>query len=298
MPTLEVLAPGPLAPVQDGGRPGHAALGVGPSGACDRRSLRLANRLVANAEHAPAIEATFGGLRLRFDADVVVATTGARCPATIADGRGTRDLPHDAVTRVPAGATVRLGVPAAGVRTYLAVRGGLVVPAVLGSCSTDVLSGIGPPALARGDRLGVGPVPAALPAVDVAPVPDPSPGPLALRILPGPRDDWLGDAGLAALVATTWTVARQSNRTALRLDGEPLVRARDDELASEGLVRGAIQVPPSGRPVLFLADHPVTGGYPVPACVVDEDTDLAAQARPGQALRLVLAGRCPPATSG
>lgn len=286
MSEIAIVAPGPLTTVQDGGRPGRAALGVSPSGACDRRSFRLANRLVANREEAPALEVTFGGLALRVDGDVVLATTGARCPAVVEGPRGTRDLPHDAVSWVPSGATVRLGQPAAGMRTYVAVRGGLVAPAVLGSCSTDVLSGIGPPPLREGDALGVGPRPAQFPALAVAPVPDPPAGELELRVLFGPREDWLSEAGRHALVHATWTVSSQSNRTGMRLEGEPVERAREEEIPSEGMVRGAIQVPPSGLPVLFLADHPVTGGYPVAACVLDEDVDVAAQARPGQRLRL------------
>jgi len=289
---LEVVAPGPLTTVQDGGRRGLAALGVSPSGACDRRSFRLGNRLVANDEEAPALEVTFGGLAFRVDGgDVVLATTGARCPATIEGSRGARDLAHDAVSWVPDGATVRLGQPETGLRTYVAVRGGLAVTPVLGSCSTDVLSGIGPAPLREGDRLAVGPRPAAFPALDVAPVADPEGGELELRVLLGPRDDWLSDAGRHALVHRRFTVSSESNRTGIRLEGEPLERARAEELPSEGMVRGAIQVPPSGLPVLFLADHPVTGGYPVAAYVHDEDVDVAAQARPGQALRFRRASR-------
>ena len=286
MSEIAILSPGPLTTVQDAGRPGLAALGVSPSGACDRRSFRLANRLVANAEEAPALEVTFGGLAFRVDGDVVVTTTGARCPATMEGSRGARDLPHNAVSWVPSGAIVRLGQPTAGARTYVAVRGGIVVGAVLGSCSTDVLSGIGPPPLAEGDVLGVGPRPKEFPALDVAPVADPPEGELELRVLLGPREDWLSEAGRHALVHAPWTVSSQSNRTGMRLEGEPVERAREEELPSEGMVRGAIQVPPSGLPVLFLADHPVTGGYPVAACVLDEDVDRAAQARPGQRLRL------------
>jgi biotin-dependent carboxylase-like uncharacterized protein len=285
---LEVLAPGPLTTVQDGGRPGLGALGVSPSGACDRRSFHLANRLVANPEEAAALEVTFGGLGLRARGDVELSTAGARCPIVLEDHRGAHELPHDAVLWVPSGATVRLGAPEAGLRTYVGVRGGVAVEPVLGSRSTDVLAGLGPAPLRAGDVLPVGPDPADLPTVELAPVPDPPGGDLELRVLLGPREDWLGDAGLTALLARTWTVGSESNRTGMRLEGEPVPRAREGELASEGMVRGAVQVPPSGLPVLFLADHPVTGGYPVPVCVVEDDVDVAAQARPGQRLRFVL----------
>ncbi len=283
--TLEVLAPGPLTTVQDGGRPGLGALGVSPSGACDRRSFRLANRLVANAEDTAALELTFGGLGLRARGDVELAAAGARCPVVLEDRRGRHELAHDAVLWVPSGSVVRLGPPETGLRTYVAVRGGVAVDPVLGSRSTDVLAGLGPAPLRAGDVLPVGPDPPDLPTVELAPVPDPPGGDLELHVLLGPREDWLGDAGLTALLARTWTVGSESNRTGMRLEGEPVPRAREGELRSEGMVRGAVQVPPSGLPVLFLADHPVTGGYPVIGYVVDDDVDRCAQLRPGQTVR-------------
>jgi biotin-dependent carboxylase-like uncharacterized protein len=170
-----------------------------------------------------------------------------------------------------------------GLRTYLAVRGGVDVPPVLGSRSTDTLSGLGPAPLAPGDRLPVGDLRGAEPFVDVAPVRAPSSEPV-LRVLPGPRRDWLDPAAWTELTTRPWTVTANSNRVGLRLDGPRLARARDGELPSEGLVPGALQVPPDGAPVLFLADHPVTGGYPVLAVVVTADLPAAAQLRPGDTL--------------
>lgn len=283
---LEVVAPGPFATVQDLGRPGRAALGVGRSGACDRASSALANRLLGNHVGAAVLELVLGGLVLRAHGDVLVATAGARCAGP---------FPHNAPTVLRDGAELALGAPRAGLRTYLGVRGGIEVDPVLGSRSTDVLSGLGPPVVRAGDRLPVGvvgPVGAASgnvsgpPTVDVAPVPDPGAGEVAVLVLPGPRRSWFGDAGWALLVGQVWQVTSDSDRVGLRLDGDPLQRLRADELPSEGLVRGAVQVPPSGRPVLFLADHPVTGGYPVLGYVADADVDRCGQVRPGQALRL------------
>ncbi|MBM7808793.1 biotin-dependent carboxylase-like uncharacterized protein [Geodermatophilus bullaregiensis] len=274
--TLTVRAPGPLATVQDRGRPGLAAVGVGRSGAADRASAALANRLVGNSPDAAVLEVTLGGLAVRAGADLVVVTTGARCPG------GTV---HCAPGLLRAGATLALGTPAAGLRTYLAVRGGVTVDPVLGSRSTDVLSGLGPPPLRAGDVLPVGSPGAPLPGVDVAPVADPPSGSVTVRLLPGPRADWLTPASLEALAASPWTVTAESNRVGLRLDGPRLERRVRDELPSEGLVRGALQVPPSGAPVLFLADAPVTGGYPVAGYVADADVDRCAQLRPGQLLR-------------
>lgn len=274
--TLTVVAPGPLTTVQDLGRPGQGALGVGRSGACDRAAAARANRLVGNDPGAALLEVTLGGLQLRADADVEVVATGAACPGA----------PHDAPLLLRAGELLRLGVPASGVRTYLAVRGGLDVDPVLGSRATDLLSGLGPPPLAAGTVLPVGRSRLPAPGVDVAPAPDPPAGELVVRVSPGPRRDWFGDDAWASLVGQAWQVTPQSNRVGLRLDGAPLRRSREGELASEGMVRGALQVPPSGLPVLFLADHPVTGGYPVIGYVDDDDVDGCAQLRTGQTVRL------------
>ncbi len=274
---LTVLATGALTTVQDVGRPGQAALGIGRSGACDRRSYALANRLVGNVPGAAALEVTFGGLALRAEADVVVVTTGARWPGATT---------HNAPSLLAAGQELRLGAPAAGLRTYVAVRGGIEVDPVLGSRATDLLAGLGPAVPAVGDVLPVGRSMQDMPGVDVAPVADPEAGDVTVAVLPGPRRDWFTDAAWASLRSQAYTVSSQSNRVGLRLEGEPLNRAGMGELPSEGMVRGALQIPPSGTPILFLADHPVTGGYPVIGYVRDEDVDRCAQLRPGQALRL------------
>lgn len=274
--TVTVLAPGPLTTLQDAGRPGQAGTGVGRSGAADRSSYRLANRLLGNLAGCAVLEVTFGGLVLEASADLTVVTTGARCPGS---------WMHDAPGRLPAGGTLRLGVPRTGLRTYVGVRGGFVVPPVLGSRSTDVLSGLGPPVVAAGDVLPVGTPSLPMPGVDLAPVADPAGGEGTVRVLPGPRRDWFTDSAWATLTGTPFSVTSESNRVGLRLDGPALERARRDELPSEGMLRGAVQVPASGLPVLFLADAPVTGGYPVIGYVVDADLDRCAQLRPGQPLR-------------
>lgn len=285
--TLTVVRPGPLALLQDAGRFGHAADGVGRSGPADRAAHARANRLVGNDAGATAVEVTLGGLALRAEIDVTVAITGAPAPADV-DGD---PVAHDTPLLLTAGKTLRLRAPRTGLRSYLAVAGGVDVPVTLGSASTDTLAGLGPPPLAAGARLsvgtnrgtsqGAGDLPAATPLGDPLTV---------LRVLFGPRDDWFTDP--ATLTTGEWQVSPQSNRVGLRLDrpdgdGPALDRARPGELASEGLVLGAIQVPPSGQPVLFLADHPLTGGYPVVAVVVDDDVDRAGQLRPGQRLRFV-----------
>lgn len=275
--SLTVLDPGLLTTVQDAGRPGRAALGIGRSGACDRASYRLANRLVGNPEGAATLETTYGGLRLRADGDVLVVTTGARC-------RGS--APHNAPAFLRSGAVLDLGPPVSGLRTYVAVRGGFAVEPVLGSRSTDTLSALGPDPVAAGDVLATGVSDRPCSGVDVAPVADPEAGDLTVRVTPGPRRDWFTDEAWHSLLGQAFTVTGDCDRVGIRLEGDPLRRSRDDELPSEGVVRGALQVPPSGKPVLFLADHPVTGGYPVIGYVVDDDVDHCAQLRPGQLLRL------------
>ncbi|RAY10831.1 allophanate hydrolase subunit 2 family protein [Actinomadura craniellae] len=283
---IEVVRPGPLATVQDLGRPGLAHLGVPGSGAADRRSLALANRLVGNPEGAAGLELTLGGAALRFHRRAWIAVTGAPVPVLV----GGRAAAACAPCFVPEGTLVEFGTPDRGLRTYLAVRGGLDVPPVLGSRSTDLLSRLGPAPLAAGDHLPVGATPAAVPDVDVAPVAPPADAPV-LRVMPGPRDDWFSPAALATLTARPYEVTAQSNRVGVRLAGPALERVRSGELASEGMVTGALQVPPDGLPILFLADHPTTGGYPVIAVVAAADLPAAAQLRPGQQVRFRLRGR-------
>lgn len=283
---LEIVATGPQATIQDLGRDGLAGLGVGRSGAADLGALRLANRLLGNPEGAAALEVTLGGLEVRARGGMWVTITGATSPATI-DG-----LPvgYAAVTWLPDGASLRLGPATAGLRSYLAVRGGIDVAPVLRSRSTDTMAGLGPAVPAPGDLLPVGPTPGAPPLLDVAPVATPTTGEVLLRVVPGPRHDWFVPDVISTLVGGAYEVTAESNRVGMRLMGPVLQRAREGELQSEGMVPGALQVPPTGQPTLFLADHPVTGGYPVIGVVLADDIGLAAQAQPGQRLRFVLAG--------
>ena len=281
MRTLEVLAPGPAALVQDLGRPGLAHLGVPPSGALDQPALRLANRLTGNPESAAGIEALLGGLRLRAGASCTIAVTGAAVSVTV-DGR---PIGSHVPVHLRTGQTVALGTPARGLRCYLAVSGGIAVEPELRSRSRDVLSEIGPPPLAAGDVLPVG-APTGVPSgVDVL-APPTFPDELSVPVRLGPRDDWFDDA--AAQLAGPWTVTPESNRVGLRLDGPALRRSADRagaELPSEGILTGAVQLPPSGLPVVFLADHPSTGGYPVLGVVGAKSLAALAQARPGTKLR-------------
>lgn len=277
---------GPLATVQDLGRPGWFDSGVGPAGAADRGALRLANRLVGNPEHTAGIEVLLGGLVLRTEKPLLAAVTGAPAPATV-DGT---PVGHTSVLYLDAGQVLRLGFARNGLRSYIGVRGGIDIAPVLGSRSYDTLSGIGPPPLGAGTRLPTGPPPRNWPNIDQAPQPG-LPDLLEIRALLGPRDDWFTDP--TALFTGYWTVGQDTDRVGARLDradGPPLHRTATAELRAEGVALGSVQVPPDGQPVLFLADHPITGGYPVIAVVLDADIDLLAQARPGQRIRFRRAG--------
>lgn len=296
---IVVMNPGPLTLVEDLGRRGSAALGLSPSGALDRGALVLANALLGNAHGAPGLEVLLGGLRLRFVTGTSVAVTGAEGSVTV---NGT-DIELNQAVRVPPGAVMAFAPPAFGIRYYLAVSGGIAAPALLGSCSADLLSGEGPPPLKTGDTLAFArnsrPVPGpgdpeAGPGVPALPAdnrvfrraPDPD-RPLTVRVDRGPRADWFDAESLRRLTSQLWTVSPQSNRIGARLLGRPLTQRRAEELPSEGAVHGALQVPPSGLPTVFLADHPVTGGYPVIAVARRADLDLLGQARPGQRIRFL-----------
>ncbi|WP_045691982.1 biotin-dependent carboxyltransferase family protein [Streptomyces rubellomurinus] len=278
--TVTVVSAGLLTTVQDLGRPGHAHLGVPRSGALDRPAHLLANRLVGNPAGAAALETTVLGCAVRVDRPVTVAVAGAPCAVRV-DGQ---PAAWGAPVRLPAGARLDLGPATRGVRSYLAFAGGVAAAPVLGSRSTDLLSGLGPAPLSAGDRLALG-APAGPPAgADVLPWAAP-PARLVLPLVLGPRDDWFTARALDALARSVYHVSTTSNRIGLRLDGPPLERAAEGELPSEGMVLGAVQVPPSGRPVVFLADHPTTGGYPVIGVVPAAALPAAAQAAPGTPVR-------------
>ncbi|HIY95241.1 MAG TPA: urea amidolyase family protein [Candidatus Rothia avicola] len=323
-PVLEVQVPGLQTLFQDSGRAGLTHWGVSPSGPADREAAAEANRLVGNSAGATVLENLAGGLKITALADVELALTGADIPAQIIeDASGQADDPGQGAAQatdtplvvrpyapfaLKPGQTLSLGAPARGLRTYLAVRGGLAARTEAASASRDTLAGLGPKPLAAGDQLSLVSPPVAVVA-DPAPVlPLPEPGKvLEVRALPGPRDDWFTPESLGRFTEVTWEVSQSSDRIGVRLlladtpaDGgagaqptdvqptDTLTRAVPRELPSEGMVAGAVQVPPSGEPVVFLADHPVTGGYPVIATVHPADLRLLAQAPPGTCLRFSL----------
>jgi KipI family sensor histidine kinase inhibitor len=288
---LEVITPGMLTLLQDLGRPGYAGMGVSTSGALDPVSLRHANRLVGNPTGFAGLELTFGGLRLRARGEQVLALTGAPAPLTIDGPNGTRTVTSGQPFALGAGESLTVGIPTSGLRSYLAVRGGFDLEPVLGSLSTDVLAGLGPAPVTAGAVLPVGTPAGGIPAVTLA---GPPVGPLdelinpaevVLDVVLGPRTDWFSADAVDVLTGQSWLVSPRSNRVGLRLEGDSLTRVIDAELPSEGTVSGAIQIPPNGQPVLFLADHPLTGGYPVIGSVATHHLPLAGQLPPGARIR-------------
>lgn len=328
--TLEVLATGPRTLVEDLGRIGHAALGVGRAGAADQGAHRLANRVIGNDEAAATLEVLAGGLALRVLRATVLAVAGAPVACAV-DGR---PAPFAEPIFLRAGAELRLGQPRVGLRSYVAVLGGVAAPPVLGSRSYDSIAHLGPAPLAVGDLLATGThtirtAETGMVGLAVGPVAPTgsmgATGPMGsmgamgpadeawtgatgagreaaaataflgaldgrvpLRGMWGPRADWFGPAARRVLTSARWSVQPDSDRVGVRCAGPTLERLVTGELPSEPVVRGSIQIPPSGQPVIFLADAPTTGGYPVIGVLDPAAVDALAQARPGDNVRIAL----------
>jgi antagonist of KipI len=297
--SVHVLAPGWLTSVQDAGRRGHAAIGVGRAGAMDAVALRLANALVGNAQGAAGLEMTLRGPRLRFDAPALIAHTGA----SIEVRRGSTQIPAWRPVRIGAG-EIEFGTMRHGARAYLAVAGGIDVAEVLGSRSTDINAGLGPlggRSLVAGDDLAVA-------AIEAATIPafadhrdgiaaarwslDPQPwfeayGVQTLALLRGTHFDQLDANSRAALFSGEFRVGNESNRVGCRLESNRLRLSAPLELVSEGVVPGTMQLPPNGDPIVLMAEAPTTGGYPRIAHVASVDLPRLAQCRPGDRVRFV-----------
>lgn len=281
---LDILAaPFPLI-FQDAGRDGQLPQGIAASGAVDQGEYRALNRMLGNPAGTAAIEFPGGGVRLRAAAPCVIGLTGAGREVTLND-RQTQ--PSHAPIALDAGDELLIGGPERGVYGYLGARGGFAVREVLGSAATDTLAGIGPEPLTRGDWIGLAQARAGSVGTPLTPLFLPAPDDLVMiDVVMGPRSDWFPPEMLDRFTAQEWRVTARSSRIGKRLEGAaPLRRDDQRELPSEGTVTGAIQVPHSGQPVLFLADHPLTGGYPVIAVVAAHHLDLCAQIPPGARLQ-------------
>ena len=287
---LQVVEPGPFTTVQDDGRTGRAHQGIAHSGAFDQGSRALANRVVGNGVDAAVLEITFGPAVFRALQPAIIAVTGAVADIAFIDGSGVaRELAQNCALSLPSGASVRIGAVRDGMRTYIAVRGGIGADVVLGSRSFDTLGRVGPPPLRSGDLLPIAsgaPGPLWFEVVPVVPLGHPAL--IAVRL--GPRDDWLRAGQAAHLLATTWIVSGDSDRTGLRIGGAALLR-RSGEIPTEAMIPGAVQLPMDGRPIILGPDCGTTGGYPVIAVVTREGLDRVGQLRPDDALRFHVVSR-------
>lgn len=283
MSVIEVIRPGAFSTIQDLGRFGWAHLGISPAGAADALSLRIANRLVGNDDNAAGIEMTLTGATLRFHSACTVALAGA--------GIGAGSLPAFEPVEMGAGAELECKQLREGARSYLAVAGGVKVPQLLGSAATLVAArcgGFEGRPLRRGDVLEVGSDVGWGVAADAARLRALTRRRTTIRVSKGPHRDWFGAGALAQFCAATCRVSTQSNRMGLRLEGDAVERSRTDELQTEGVSLGAIQIPPNGQPIILFVDQQTTGGYPVLANVISADLHCVGQLLPGDAVRFEL----------
>jgi biotin-dependent carboxylase-like uncharacterized protein len=309
--SIRVLSPGWLTSVQDSGRIGHAAIGVGRAGAMDDVALRLANALVGNAENAAALEITLRGPRLRFEGDALIALTGATIEARCA----THEIPAWRPVWIQAGCELDLGGMRRGARSYLAIAGGIEVAPALGSRSTDINAALGPfsgRGLVAGDDVPIGmTAPERLnpswSALGGRPTGnraahdgmaaahwslDPQPwfdarGDLPVALARGSHFESLGSASRRAIFTAEFRVGNESNRVGYRLEGTKLRLEAPLEMISEGVVAGTMQLPPNGNPIVLMAEAPTTGGYPRIGMVATVDLPRLAQRRPGDHVRFV-----------
>ena len=291
-PTATVIQAGLLTTVQDAGRWGHQAQGVPVGGALDSRARLAANGAVGNAAPAAVLEVTLSGFELRFDRSCVTAVSGADLGAHL-DGV---PLTLDAAVACRAGSRLQFVERRRGARAYVALAGGVDVPTVLGSRSTELgarFGGFCGRALRVGDRLAVGgAAPVSSPLARGAPDPGGRGSVARLRVLPGPHDDWFDSDALSGLERSSFTVTSQSNRVGYRLAAASALRRRESgEMISDATIAGGIQVPPDGQPILLMADRQVTGGYPILATVITADMPLAAQLAPGDLVAFEVCSR-------
>jgi KipI family sensor histidine kinase inhibitor len=278
--SISVVRPGLFTTIQDTGRWGYQAYGVSVSGAMDRISHRLANMLVGNEPGAATLEVTLVGPELGCEHEATIAVTGGDLSATV-DGV---ELPLNKAVRCAAGSVLRFGERRSGSRAYVAFDGGLDTPRILGSRSTHVRSGLGGfagRAIAGGDLIPLGRGRMAPPAGAGPAATSARAGGARLRVLAGPEDDFFPIEALETIRRTRFTIAPQSDRMGYRLQGERVPTRNANEMISDAAFVGAIQVPPSGEPILLMADRQTTGGYPQLATVITADLPLAAQLAPG-----------------
>ncbi len=285
MSAIEVQAPGLLTTVQDLGREGFGPIGVSPSGAADPISLRVGNRLVGNLESAAGLEMTLLGGTFLFPQGAILALTGSDFGATLDCAAVALGTSFEVSPRQ----TLRLGPTRSGARCYLCVRGGIAVPAFLRSASTHILSGLGGfdgRPLREGDMLRIGSATDLFRKRTLAPrISERFSSRKVLRVTPGPQIDWFSESSLHSFYEDTYRVGEQSNRMGLRLEGTPVAPRQTDEMITEGVSLGAIQVPAGGFPIILFVDQQTTGGYPKIANVISADLHRVGQLRPRDEIR-------------
>ncbi|MCU1544284.1 MAG: allophanate hydrolase [Microbacteriaceae bacterium] len=272
---VEIIDPGPFTTVQDLGRPGYAHLGVSTSGAADLASHSLANRIVGNPPTAAGIEILLGGFSARLTEGRWCSVAGATVGVTV----DSHPVPEPSLFFLPAASILRLDPATTGLRAYLAIEGGIVGNRVLGSASWDSLGNFGTRPATSGTQWELLQSDGEPRYTGVVPTFE-APATLTLGFFWGPRDHLLDKPSRDVLLTTRWTVTNDCDRVGARLSGSPLA-VSEGSLPSEGCVVGSIQVPPTGLPIVFLADHPVTGGYPVVGVITETAAAHLAQARPG-----------------
>ena len=283
--TIAVLRPGQLTTVQDLGRHGHQHEGVPESGAMDRHAARLVNLLLGNDEDAALLEVTLTGPALRFGAATVIAIGGADFAATLDD----EPVASWKTIRVAAGSTLELRAASDGCRAYIAFAGGIDVPIVLGSRSTCLVASFGGHqgrALRAGDELAIGVSRADPPRRSLAASLRPAYR-STIRLVAGEHLPLLDDGSRAALFSGGFTISTRSDRMGYRLHGERLALREPLELLSGGVPAGAVQLPPGGAPIILMADHQTTGGYPIVGHVASVDLGSVAQLRPGDVISFI-----------
>jgi antagonist of KipI len=281
---IRVVKPGLSTTVQDRGRYGYAHLGISPAGAADIVSLRVANRLVGNEEYAPALEMTLLGATLEFDEPAVVALSGASCECEVT---GSRVTANEAL-EIPAGSVLQCGSTTDGARCYLALQGGIDVPVVMGSASTDIrgrLGGYEGRRLQASDVLHVGHMKEGRPRQLRIGALEGMRRSRQIRVTSGAQRDWFSDDSYATFLTTSYAISEQSDRAGLRLKGEAVSLRERKQLLTDGIPLGAIQVPQDGQPIILFVDQQTTGGYPKIANVIAADMHLVGQLRPRDEVR-------------
>ncbi len=289
---IRVITPGMLTTVQDLGRSGHGAIGVARGGAADTLSLRVGNRLVGNPDGAAAIEMTLTGGVFEFTNETVAVVTGGTVHATVEDRQGARPIARLSPTTIPGGARLRMGPVQSGARAYVCVAGGIDAPPILGSRSTHPGGGFGGLSgrpLRAGDEMRIGasdrPAADAVVAARARALCDELLGRRALRAVDGMHASTFRTADIERFWGAEFVVSLQSDRSGVRLEGRIGTSTHGGRMPSEGMMHGAVQIPESGMPIVLMADHPTTGGYPVIACVAAVDFPVLGQLRPRDAIR-------------